>query len=262
MKKIFVLFICLTLVVLAAACGQGVSNDTTSKTPEKKTLTMATNADFEPFEYLENGKIVGFDVDIANYIADELGMTLVIDNMEFNAVLAAVPSGKADVGIAAMSVKPERLESMDFSDPYFTAYQAVIIKSDNDSIKSGEDLKGKRIGVQLGTTGDVLVTKEYEPSGAKISRFNKGPEAMLDLINGRLDAIVIDNGPASKLAAANPGTKVLEEPLSEVEEYAIAVKKGNTDLLEKINTALAKMKSTGKYDEIYENYKDDFPVGE
>lgn len=244
MKKILIAaFACLVLAASMAGC-QRAANE----------LVMATNAEFEPFEYLEGGKIVGFDVEIAEYIAEELGMTLKIDNMEFNAVLAAVPSGKADVGISAMSIKPDRLGVMDFSDPYFTAYQAVIVKSDNTAITKGDDLAGKKIGVQLGTTGDTLVSTTYEPQGAEISRYAKGSEAMIDLMSGKIDAIVIDNSPAEKLSAANPGTKVLDEPLDEVEEYAIAVKKGNKDLLDKINAALAKMKSTGKYDEIYEKY--------
>lgn len=265
MKKIFTFFVCLMLLTVITGCGGDISgtSQTNSKAPEvKKTLVMATNAEFEPFEYLESGEVVGFDVDIANYIAQELGMTLKIDNMGFDAVLAAVPSGKADVGIAALSVKPERLEAMDFSDPYFTAYQAIIVKSDNTSITEGKDLAGKKIGVQLGTTGDTLVSETYESKGAKISRYNKGSEAVLDLVNGKIDAVVIDNSPAKKLSQANPGTKVLEEALSEVEEYAIAVKKGNVELLDKINAALAKMKSSGKYDEIYEKYKDDFLTAE
>jgi len=244
MKKILIAAVaCILLAGSLAGC-QKADNE----------LVMATNAEFEPFEYIESGKIVGFDVEIAEYIAAELGMTLKIDNMDFNAVLAAVPSGKADVGISGMSIKPDRLEVMDFSGPYYTAYQAVIVKSDNTAITKGEDLAGKKIGVQLGTTGDTLVTETYKPQGAEISRYSKGSEAMLDLVSGKIDAVVIDNSPAEKLSQANAGTKVLDEPLDDVEEYAIAVKKGNTDLLNKINTALAKMKSTGKYDEVYEKY--------
>ena len=212
---------------------------------------MATNAEFEPFEYKENGNIVGFDVDIANYIAKDINKTLKIDDMSFDSVLAAIPSGKADMGIAAMSVKPERKANMDFSDPYFTAYQVMIVK-DGSVIKTGEDLKGKKIGVQQGTTGDTYVSDTYKD--ATITRYNKGSEAVLDLKNGKIDAVVIDDYPAKKYAQTNAGVKVIDTPLTDKEEYAIAVKKGNTELLNKINAALAKMKSSGEYTKTFDKY--------
>ncbi len=165
------------------------------------TLTMATNAYFPPYEYYESDKIVGIDADVAAAIADKLGMKLVISDMDFGAILAAVQTGKADMGMAGITVTEERKESVDFSDTYATGIQSVIVKADSD-IKTVDDLyNNKKIGVQENTTGDIYSTDDF--GEANVKRFPKGNDAVLALKNGQVDAVIIDNEPAKAFVAAN-----------------------------------------------------------
>ena len=165
------------------------------------TLTMATNAYFPPYEYYENDKIIGIDADVAAAIADKLGMKLVISDMDFGAILAAVQTGKADMGMAGITVTEERKQSVDFSDTYATGIQSVIVKADSD-IKSIDDLYNKKmIGVQENTTGDIYSTDDFGEENVK--RFSKGNDAILALKNGQIDAVIIDNEPAKAFVAAN-----------------------------------------------------------
>ena len=165
------------------------------------TLTMATNAYFPPYEYYESDKIIGIDADVAAAIADKLGMKLVITDMDFGAILAAVQTGKADMGMAGITVTEERKQSVDFSDTYATGIQSVIVKEDSD-IKSIDDLyNNKKIGVQENTTGDIYSTDDF--GEANVKRFSKGNDAILALKNGQIDAVIIDNEPAKAFVAAN-----------------------------------------------------------
>ncbi len=214
-------------------------------------LTMATNAEFPPYEYHDGGEIVGIDVDIANAIAKELGMTLEIEDIAFDSIIPEIQSGKADIGAAGMTVDEDRLKNVDFSDPYTTASQVIIVKEDSE-IVGADDLAGKSIGVQLGTTGDIYAS-DYEADGSTIERYNKGFEAVQALTQDKLDAVVIDLEPAKVFVSENEGLKLLDEPLT-VEEYAIAIKKGNTELLEKVNTALAELKDSGELQAIIDKY--------
>lgn len=228
------------------ADAEGASSDDSG---EGGKLIMATNAEFPPYEYHEGDEIVGIDADIAAAIADELGMTLEIEDMAFDSIITAVSGGKADMGLAGMTVNPDRQKNVNFSDTYATATQVIIVKEDSE-ITNPDDLAGKKIGVQLGTTGDIYAE---DIEDAEVERYNKGMEAVQALLQDKIDAVVIDGEPAKVFVSENEGLKVLDEPLTE-EEYAIAIAKDNDELLEKVNTALASLKDSGKLDEIVEKY--------
>ena len=234
----------------AVSTADSATKDSANK-GENGELHMATNAFFEPYEYYENDKIVGIDAEIAEAICDKLGYTLVIDDMDFDSIITAVQSGKADFGMAGMTVTDERKQAIDFTDTYTNAVQVIIVKEGSDKVKAKDDLKTAVIGVQMGTTGDIYVS-DYEADGATIERFNKGADAVLALAQGKVDAVVIDNEPAKAFVAQNEGLVILDEPF-ENEEYAICVAKGS-ELTEKINGALAALKEEGKVDEIINKY--------
>ena len=214
-------------------------------------LTMATNAEFPPYEFHDGGEIVGIDVEIAEAIAEKLGMTLEIEDIAFDSIIPEVDSGKADIGLAGMTVSEDRLKNVDFSEPYTTASQVIIVKNESD-IAGPDDLAGKYIGVQLGTTGDIYAS-DYEEEGSTIERYSKGFEAVQAMMQGKIDAVVIDLEPEKVFVSENEGIKILDEALT-VEEYAIAVKKGNTELVEKLNGALAELKDSGELQAIIDKY--------
>ena len=214
-------------------------------------LVMATNAEFPPYEYHEGQEIIGIDVDIAKAIAAELGMELEIEDVAFDSIIPEITSGKADIGLAGITVTEDRKVSVDFSDTYTKASQMIIVKEDSE-IAGPEDLKGVVVGVQLGTTGDLYVS-DLEADGTTVERYNKGFEAVQALSQGKIDAVVIDGEPAKTFVSETEGLKMLDEAFTE-EEYAIAVKKGNTELLDKVNAALASLKEKGTLDEIIGNY--------
>lgn len=228
------------------------SKETDSAKAEAKdgTLIMATNAEFPPYEYHEGKDIVGIDVDIAEAIAEEMGMKLEISDIAFDAIIPAVQSGKADFGAAGMTVNEDRLKNVDFSDSYATSVQSVIVTEDS-SISSIDDLKGKKVGVQQGTTGDLYSTDDLGEKS--VERFPKGADAVQALQAGKVDAVIIDKNPAEVFVSQNKGLKLLDSAYAE-EEYAICVKKGNTELVEKINAALKMLKDNGKLEEITAKY--------
>lgn len=278
-KKVVAVALAACMAVSLAACGSSDSAATTAasaaesteakaedttaaeetKTEEAKTeeteaaggvLVMATNAEFEPWEYYEGSEIVGIDVEIAQAIADKLGMELEVEDMAFDSIIPAVTSGKADFGAAGMTVDETRKKSVDFTDTYANASQVIIVKEDSE-ITGSADLADKKIGVQLGTTGDLLSS---ELAGDEnVERYNKGFEAVQALLQGKIDAVVIDSAPAKVFVEQSEGLKVCEEAMSQ-EEYAIAVKKGNTEMLDKINGALKELKEDGTIDEIINKY--------
>ena len=212
---------------------------------------MATNAEFPPYEYHDGGDIVGIDVEVAEAIAGKLGMTLEVEDIAFDSIIPELESGKADIGVAGMTVNEDRLKNVDFTDPYTTASQVIIVKEDSE-IAGPDDLKGKHIGVQLGTTGDIYAS-DYEADGSTIERYNKGFEAVQAMQQGKIDAVVIDQEPAKVFVSQNEGIKILDEALT-VEEYAIAIKKGNTELLDQVNGALAELKESGELQAIIDKY--------
>lgn len=234
-----------------AACGsKDDSKDSgDSKKDSKDTLVMATNAEFPPYEFHEGDDVVGIDADIARAIGEEMGMEVKIEDMAFDSIIPAVTSGKADFGAAGMTVTEDRKKNVDFTDTYATATQVIIVKEGSD-IAGPDDLTGKKIGVQLGTTGDIYAD---DIEDAEVERYNKGFEAVQALTQDKIDAVVIDGEPAKEFVAEADGLKILDEAFTE-EEYAIAVAKDNDDLLKKMNEALASLKESGKIDEIVAKY--------
>ena len=248
------LMIVAVMVASLGACatkpGDGSLSTNAPKATEAKIVTMCTNAEFEPFEYKKDNKIVGIDVEISNAIAAKMGAKLEISDIGFDTLIPAIESGKADFAAAGMTATDERRNNVDFSVPYFNASQVIIVLK-GSAIKSAADLKDKVLGVQLGTTGDTYCTKEVEAK--EIKRFDKGVDAIQDLKSGRVDAVIIDDFPASKFVEKNTDIEKLTEALT-VEEYSIAVKKGNKDLLDTINSVITEMKASGKLTEIIGNY--------
>ncbi len=224
---------------------------------EGGTLIMATNAEFPPYEYHDSSQtgpdgtdIVGIDAEIAGAIAEKLGKELVIEDIAFDSLIPELQSGKADLVAAGMTVTEDRLVNVDFSDTYATAVQSIIVTSDSE-IAGPDDLAGKKIGVQQGTTGDLYATDDF--GDENIDRYPKGVDAVQALIQGKVDAVIIDNEPAKVFVGDNDNLKLLDTAYAE-EEYAIAVKKGNTELLDQINSVIQELKDSGEMDEIIGKY--------
>ena len=245
MKKLVSLMLIGAMAVSLVGCGGGKKGETV----QEGKLIMATNAEFPPYEFYEGDKVVGIDAEISAAIAEKLGLELQIEDMAFDAIITSVTSGKADIGAAGMTVTEDRKKNVAFTDTYATASQVVIVKEGSD-IKTPDDLTGKTIGVQLGTTGDIYCG---DIEGATIERYNKGFEAVQSLQTDKVEAVVIDEQPAKVFVEQNEGLQILPEKFTEA-EYAIAVNKENTALVEKINTALAELKESGELDKIVDKY--------
>ena len=214
-------------------------------------LTMATNATFPPYEMTtDGGDIEGIDVDTAKAIAEKLGLELQVDDMEFDAALLSVQQGKADIAMAGITVTDERKAVMAFSDSYATGIQSIIVPEGSD-IASPDDLAGKKIGTQRGTTGYIYCTDDFGEDS--VVAYDNGLTAVQALNNGQVDAVVIDNAPAKEYVAANPGLKVLETSYAE-EDYAIGMNKDNTALVEAVNAALEELKADGTLQSIVDKY--------
>ena len=213
-------------------------------------LTMGTNAAFPPYEYYDGDTIVGIDPEIAALIADELGMELEILDMDFSSIVTSVQTGKIDMGMAGMTVDPERLENVNFTDSYATGVQVIIVPEDSD-IASADDLEGKLIGAQEGTTGAQYCMDDY--GNDAVIAYTNGATAVQALLQGKVDCVVIDQQPAIAFVEANEGLKILDTEYV-VEDYAIAVAKENTELLDKINDALAKLTEDGSIQAILDKY--------
>ena len=240
-------------------------------------LKMSTNAQFPPFESVgDNGQVAGVDVDIAQAIADKIGVKLEVKDGEFNAIISELQSGKSDIGAAGLTVTDERKEQVDFSNSYFTSIQYFIVKEGSD-IKTVEDLAGKKVGVQLGTTGDILMEEAnngvdeedgthtkgvLEDANAEVVQMKSAIEATQDLINGRLDAVIIDKLPAESLVKQNEGKGLTAFELTYAdgsktdEYYAIAVPKGedSASLLALINEVIAELQANGQMEQFINNH--------
>ena len=257
MKKIISLVMVLVMATAVfSACGSK-SSDSKSGGDGKQVLSMATNAEFPPYEYVEGEDVVGIDVDIAQAIADKLGMELKVDNMNFDSIIPAITSGKDAIGAAGMTVTDERKKNVDFTDSYATGVQVVIVREDS-KITDVKDLTTKgadnTIGVQLGTTGDIYCTSDIQDKRfGKVQQFNKGADAVQALVSGKIDCVVIDNQPAKEFVKANKGLKILDTEYV-TEDYAIAVAKDNTELKDKINGALNELKADGTIQKILDKY--------
>ena len=242
MKKLLCIVLAVLTVVFAfAAC---------SKTETKETLVMATNAEFPPYEYHEGDAIVGIDAEIAQAIADKLGMELKIEDVSFDSIIPGVQAKKYDMGMAGMTVTDERLESVNFSTSYAKGVQVVIVKEDSD-IKTIDDVAGKKIGVQTSTTGDIYASGDYGEEN--VTKYDNGAVAVQALISGKVDCVIIDNEPAKSYVAANEGLKILETAYVE-EDYAICFNKDDEELMEKVNAALKELTEDGTVQKIVDKY--------
>lgn len=248
-SRILALILVLVLAVtVLAGCGEKTGVE---KIKDEGKLVMLTNAAFPPFEYLgSDGSVAGVDVDIAKAIADELGVALEVVDMDFDGIVMAVQSGQGDLGVAGMTNTEERRQTVDFSINYVDTAQMIIVQ-EGSPIATPDDLTGKVIGVQLGTTGDLYASDYVE--GAEISRFKTGSDAGMALANGQIDAVVIDAMPAAQIVAANAGLMLLDEPLTE-EQYAIAISKDNADLKAVVDQVLQKLLDDGTVDALIEKH--------
>ena len=246
MKKMIALMLalCLSLTLVSAF----------AEDAEKPVLKMGTNATFPPYEFYEDGVIVGIDAEIADAVAQKLGMQLVIEDMDFGAIIAAVSTGKIDIGMAGMTVTEERLQSVNFSSTYATGVQAIIVK-EGSPITCVDDLYAEgasyMIAVQESTTGDIYCTDDF--GAENVGKYKSGADAVMALLTGKADCVIIDNEPAKAFVAANEGLMLLETAYA-VEDYAIAVALENTELLEKIDAALAELIADGTVAAIVEKY--------
>ena len=279
MKKLTALLLGTAMVLSLAACGGSASTsestassdaasseaasteasaetagELTTVTPGK--LTMSTNAAFPPYEMTaDDGSFEGIDVEVAEAIAEKLGLELQIDDMDFDAALLAAQTGKSDMVMAGVTVTEDRQVVMDFSNTYATGIQVVIVPEDSD-IASIEDMTGKMIGVQRGTTGDLYCSASVEDGGfgeENVTPYDNGLTAVQALQNGQVDCVVIDNAPAQEFVEANPGLKILDTEYAN-EDYAIGVAKGNTQLLDAINGALEELQADGTLQSIVDKY--------
>lgn len=253
MKKFLaVLLVALMICISFVACSsEKKSDDTNTDANTQETLTMATNAEFPPYEYKEGDKVVGIDAEVAQAIADKLGMKLEIVDTKFDAIIPGVQSGKYDMGMAGMTVTPEREQSVAFSDSYATGIQSIIVKQ-GSAIKSVDDLSEKtKIGVQLGTTGDIYAKDDFGDEA--VQEYDKGADAVQALLAGKIDCVIIDNEPAKSFVAANEGLEILKTSYAE-EDYAICFKKDNTELQTKVNDALKELIADGTLQKIVNKY--------
>lgn len=269
--KILSLILAVLMLFALVSCGakENDTKDTTSDTKadtvaqteaetdaktETNVIKMATNAYFKPYEYYEGDKIIGIDAEIAEKIAEKLGMTLEIVDMDFNSILTAVNEGSVDFGMAGMTVTEDRLEEVDFSVSYANGVQSVIVK-EGSPITSVDDLYAEgasyKIGTQLGTTGDSYSTDDF--GADNVVGFNNGNEAVLALLGDSVDCVIIDNEPAKAFVAANEGLKILDTSYAD-EDYAICVKKGNSELLDKLNAAIVELTDDGTIEGIVNKY--------
>lgn len=261
-KKILVLLLALLMALSLSACGSTGGKYNTVKSGK---LIMSTNAEFPPYEMKADGegvytsadgvKFEGIDVEIAKALADKLGLELVIDDMDFDAALIAVQQGKSDMVLAGLTYREDRDELMDFSVSYATGVQVVIVRDDSD-ITDLDALDGKMIGTQRGTTGYIYASDTPENGGYgedHVLSYDNGALAVQALLNGQIDAVIIDNGPAQAYVASNEGLHIL--PAEWVtEDYCLAVKEGNKELLDALNDALKELIEDGTVQKIIDKY--------
>ena len=224
------------------------------KTVVEGKLTMATNAFFKPYEYYEGEKIVGIDAEIAEKIAEKLGLELEIKDMQFDSIITAVTEGSVDMGLAGMTVTPERIESVNFSISYASGVQSIIVKEGSE-IKSVDDLyadgAAQKVGVQLGTTGDIYCSDDFGED--RVTQYTTGNEAVAALLGGAVDCVIIDNEPAKAFVAANDGLTILDTSYAD-EDYAACIAKENDALLKAIDAAIYDLTEDGTIEAIIEKY--------
>lgn len=273
MKKLLAIvlaaaMLCAAMLTMLSCSSDSTKTEETTAADAKTTLIMATNANFPPYEYKEGNGYAGIDVEIATEIAKKLGMTLEIKDVEFGSIVAGVQTGKYDIGMAGMTVNDERKQQVNFSDSYAKGIQVVIVKEGSE-YKSVDDFfvldaegnhtavkEGVLVGVQQNTTGDIYCSDTVENFGFgedKVKRYSNGADAVAALASGKLSAVVIDDQPAKEFVKANEGLTILEGSYAD-EDYAIAVGKENSELLEKINKALKELTEDGTIAKIVARY--------
>lgn len=240
MKKTIIVIALIITTLTLTGCSKKNDNE----------IVMATEAGFAPYEYYENGEIVGVDIEIANEIANALGKKLIVKDIAFDSIINELKSGKADFALAGMSITEERLKEVDFSIQYTTSRQVVIVKK-NSSINSIDDIYDKKIAVQLGSVADLYLSENYP--NTELVRQKKYLSMVEDLKSDKIDLIVMDKLPAEQIVASSNELKILEGSIFE-DSYGIAVKKGNTELLSTINNVLNKLMSENKIDEYIVKY--------
>lgn len=249
MKKLFTIAIVGILLMTGCSSGGTAAESKVDAIKAVGKLTMYTNAEFPPYEFMENDEIVGVDVEIGKAIADKLGVTLDIQNAEFSGIVAAIATGKGDIGLSGITINDDRKTQVDFSTPYVDSVQYIIVPEDS-TLSVMEDFAGLVIGGQTGTTGAMLVETEIaegvlKDAGAEIKTYNSAPVAMQDLIAGRIAAVVIDELVAMSIADANEGYKAVpfayKSGAPVTEQFGVAVAKGNEDLLKVIDEAVQEM---------------------
>lgn len=242
MKKLIgVLVLLMGVLFVGFGCGESSSS----------TLIVGMEAGFAPYEYMDGSEIAGIDVDISREIAKDMGKELEIRNMDFDGALVAVQQGKIDFAASGISITEERKKVMDFSIEYAVSKQVIVVNKDSDVVKSGDDINGNIIGVQQGNVADFVITDDFKAK--EVKRYTKFVQAAEDLKNNKIDAIVMDSLPAQEMVNANPGLKILDEELF-TDKYAIAVKKGNKELLDQINKTLKRLIDEGKIEEFTLNH--------
>ena len=251
MKKLTAILLSALLLLSMAACSGGSKG----MTIEEGKLIMSTNAEFPPYEMTtDDGGYAGIDIEIAQAIAKKLGLELVIDDMDFDGALMAVQKGKSDMVMAGVTVNEKRLKVMDFSNSYATGVQVVIVKEGSDVTM--DNLGDKMIGTQRGTTGYIYASDTPENGGygeEHVVAYDSGITAVQALMNGQVDAVIIDNAPAQEFVKANPGLTILEGEWT-MEDYAIGFAKGNTELVEAVNKALSELIADGTVQKIIDKY--------
>lgn len=255
MRRILALALALMMMFALAACGNSddkTSNDgkTEFETVKEGKLIMATNAEFPPYEYYEGEKVVGIDAEVAALIAEKLGLEIEIADVAFDSIIPGVQQGKYDMGMAGMTVDAERLEKVNFSTSYAKGVQVVIVKTGSD-IKSIDDLDGKKIGVQQGTTGDIYASDDYGEEA--VTRYENGAVAVEALKTDKVDCVIIDNEPAKAYVAANEGLEILGTEYAN-EDYAICFAKDNTALQTAVDDALKELIADGSVQKIVDKY--------
>ena len=261
MKKILSILVCLSLIMSLSACGgsatatnqtEAANNATeTTAVSSVNTLVVGTSANFPPYEYIEGNTVVGIDAEIISEVAKDIGVKVKWEDMKFDSLISALSANKVDLVVAGMTVTEDREEFVDFSNTYATAVQSVIVKV-GSGITDIDHLEGKLIGVQLGTTGDIYASDDYGADHVK--GYAAGADAVLSLINGQIDAVIIDDEVAKNLANAYPGQLTLLDTAYAEEEYAMAVKKGNTKLLNQVNASIEKLRQNGTLKRIVDKY--------
>ena len=251
MKKFLAIVLAAIMICVSFVACSSKTDDKSNNDSQQATLTVVTNAEFPPYEYKEGDEVIGIDAEVAKAIADKLGMKLEIVDTKFDAIIPGVQSGKYDMGMAGMTVTPEREKNVAFSDSYATGIQSIIVKEDSD-IKSVDDLSSStKIGVQLGTTGDIKAKDDFGADA--VAEMDKGADAVQALLAGKIDCVIIDNEPAKSFVEANPGLKILDTAYAQ-EDYAICFAKDNTELKDKVNAALKELIADGTVQKIVDKY--------